>query len=166
MKYALLLAIVALAAPTPRLDAQIPPDSVRTDSARTDSLRSTLLGVYTEEQAAKGKDLYLGHCQSCHTAADFTSNDFKANWVGKLVAEFFTYLVENMPESEPGALSQEQYTQVTAYVLQLNALPVGPAPLPIGADSLKAIKFEVAPAPGGAVAMRPGRGFFHPHPRR
>src|SRR5437867_13016755 len=33
---------------------------------------STLNGVYTAEQAVRGRDLYAGMCQSCHTAASHT----------------------------------------------------------------------------------------------
>ena len=133
-------------------------------STSPDSVRSTLSGVFTEEQAAKGKDVFLGQCQSCHTNADLTSADFKADWVGKMLSDFFTFLKETMPESEPGALSNEQYAAVTAYVLQLNGLPAGAVPLATTADSLATIKFEVAPA-GLALQRRPsgrpGRDRFH-----
>jgi cytochrome c5 len=129
---------------------------LQAQTTTADSLRSTLSGVFTEEQAAKGKDVFLGQCQSCHTNADLTSADFKADWVGKMLSEFFTFLKETMPESEPGALSNEQYAAVTAYVLQLNGLPAGALPLATTADSLAAIKFEVAPA-GLALNSRPSR---------
>lgn len=121
-------------------------------SAQTpaDSLRSTLTGVFTTEQAAKGKDVFLGQCQSCHTNADLTSADFRADWVGKMLSELFTFLKETMPESEPGALSNEQYAAVTSYILQLNGLPAGASPLATTADSLATIKFEMPASPGGA----------------
>jgi S-disulfanyl-L-cysteine oxidoreductase SoxD len=145
--------VLLLLGTAPLLGAQTP-----------DSLRSTLSGVFTEEQAGKGKDVFLGHCQSCHTNADLTSADFKADWVGKVLSEFFTFLKETMPESEPGALSNEQYAAVTAYVLQLNGLPVGATPLATTADSLASIKFEVPPA-GLASIRRPlpgaARDRFH-----
>lgn len=128
----------------PALNAQTPPDSARTTRA----------GVYSEDQGTRGKDVYLGQCQSCHTAADFTNADFKAKWGGKKLAEFFTYLVESMPESEPGALSKDQYAQVTAYLLQLNGMPAGPAPLATSADSLQDITIEFEPPAGGHAAMR------------
>lgn len=136
-------------------------------STPPDTARSTLTGVFTEEQAAKGKDVFLGQCQSCHTNADLTSADFKADWVGKMLSDFFTFLKETMPESEPGALSNEQYAAVTAYVLQLNGLPAGAVPLATTADSLATIKFEV-PA-SGLTALRPharaARERFHAPPR-
>lgn len=137
--------LVALVAGAPLLGAQSTPP---------DSSRSTLNGVFTEEQAAKGKDVFLGHCQSCHTNADLTSADFRADWVGKMLSDFFSFLKETMPESEPGALSNEQYAAVTAYVLQLNGLPAGTVPLATTADSMATIKFEVAPA-GLALNRQP-----------
>ncbi len=133
------------------------PVAAQTDSARADSTRSTKSGVFAEDQAAKGKDVYLGQCQSCHTAIDFTNAEFKAKWTGKPLAEFFTYLVENMPESEPGALSRDQYAQVTAYILQLNGAPAGVTPLSSEADSLKSIKIEIAAA---AWSLRPQASGF------
>jgi mono/diheme cytochrome c family protein len=154
------LVLPLLLAAAPLLGAQ---------STTADSLRSTLNGVFTEEQAAKGKDVFLGHCQSCHTNADLTSADFKADWVGKMLSEFFSFLRETMPESEPGSLSNEQYAAVTAYVLQLNGLPVGAVPLATTADSLAAIKFEVPP-PGLAALHRqvvpPLRARWDAAPRR
>ncbi|MBL8983764.1 MAG: cytochrome c [Gemmatimonadetes bacterium] len=122
-------------------------------SATTDTTRSTLSGVYSEEQAGKGKDVFLGQCQSCHTTADLTSADFRADWVGKMLSELFTFLKETMPESEPGALSNEQYAAVTSYILQLNGLPAGTSPLATTADSLATIKFEV---PAGGARERAG----------
>lgn len=137
-------------------------------SATPDTTRSTLSGVYSEEQAGKGKDVFLGQCQSCHTAADLTSADFRADWVGKMLSELFTFLKETMPESEPGALSNEQYAAVTSYILQLNGLPAGPTPLGTTADSLATIKFEM-PASSGGTRQRAGitapRQRFHLAPR-
>jgi S-disulfanyl-L-cysteine oxidoreductase SoxD len=142
-----ILAVLALA-PASHLVAQPPPDS-----ARADTVRSTQSGVYTEEQAARGKDVYLAQCQSCHTPSAFSSPDFRNNWVGKLLSEFFTYLVETMPESEPGALSKEQYAQVTAYILSLNAQPTGAVALPTSADSLTSIRIEIATPPGASSPL-------------
>ncbi len=122
--------------------------------AQTDSVpaapppeRSTKSGIFSADQAAKGKDVYLGQCQSCHTAASLTAGDFVNNWNTRPLRELFTYLVENMPESEPGSLSKTQYAQVIAYILQLNNMPAGEAELAAEPDSVAGIKIDLLPTP-------------------
>ncbi len=117
------------------------------DSAAPATSRTTRSGVFSGDQAAKGKDVFLGQCQSCHTAASMAAGDFVNNWNTKPLADLFTYLVENMPESEPGALSKAQYAQVVAYILQLNQMPAGELELAAEADSLKDIRIDIAAAP-------------------
>jgi hypothetical protein len=87
------------------------------------------------------------------------SPDFVTNWNGKELAEIFTYLVENMPEDEPGSMSKPQYADVLAYVLQLNNMPVGDKELASEVDSLKGIRIDVGPASGlGSGRVARGRG--------
>jgi mono/diheme cytochrome c family protein len=125
--------------------------AAQSDSATPTPARTTRSGIFSADQAAKGKDVYLGQCQSCHTAASLTAADFVANWNTKPLAELFTYLVENMPESEPGSLSKVQYSQVVAYILQLNNMPAGEIELAAEAESLQGITIDIAAAPPGPL---------------
>lgn len=113
----------------------------QTPVAPPDSLaRTTLSGVYSAAQASRGKDTYVMFCQSCHTLASHTGAAFMGSWKGKPLAALFQYIRYAMPKSEPGTLSDEEYAQVTAYLLLLNGMPDGSLDLPADSAALGAIR--------------------------
>jgi mono/diheme cytochrome c family protein len=142
---ALRIAFVALCAAAARpigAAAQAPPDS----------MRSTLAGVYTSAQAARGRETFAGLCQSCHSPDTHTGPAFTANWGVQPLSRLFLYISENMPQTDPGTLTPEQYAQVLAYILQMNGLPAGQRELPANVKELRLIRFDTAsttPANGG-----------------
>lgn len=85
----------------------------------------TVAAVYTEAQAARGKEVFKAVCAECHEVEDLTNGDFHENWDGTTLYEFFDNIRRTMPDENPGTLTQEQYRDVTAYLLQLNKLPAG-----------------------------------------
>ena len=115
---------------------------------------STLSGVYTDEQAARGKDVYVVSCKSCHTADTHTGATFAKWWKGKQLSELFNFVATRMPKNDPGSLAIEDVADVTAYLLKMNAMPVGPGELPPDADSLKKFRIEVKRSVGPSTAKR------------
>lgn len=117
--------------------------------------KSTVDGVYTRAQAKEGADVYAGMCQSCHTAASHTGPPFRNNWVGRPLSDLFTYMVNQMPKTEPGSLTDEQYTVVLAYMLRMNGMPAGRDKLSAKESLLKSIRIDLPVdgdgAPEGAV---------------
>ena len=107
---------------------------------------STLNGVYTVEQAARGKDVYAGNCRSCHTPMSHTGEMFAAWWRGKRVSDLFTFVSTQMPKNDPGSLSAEDAADVVAYLLQINAMPPGKLELYPDADSLRKFRIEIVRA--------------------
>src|SRR5918995_4652782 len=94
-------------------------------------------GVYSAAQAQAGQAAYARQCAGCHSA-DFRGSgdapavagpDFTAKWGPRAVNELFTYLVQTMPPTNPGALGEEGTLEVTAYLLQINGAPAGQQPL-------------------------------------
>ena len=108
--------------------------------------RSTLAGVYSAEQATRGRDTYAGMCRSCHTAESHTGVTFHKTWDGRRVSELFGYISTKMPKNEPGSLAPEDYADVLAYLLKLNQMPAGAAELPADTAVLKTIRIETRPA--------------------
>ena len=108
--------------------------------ARTE--RSTLTGVYSEQQAARGQDVYAGMCKSCHTAATHTGAAFETSWAGHSLSELFGFISTRMPKNEPGSLAPEEYVDVLAYLLKLNQMPAGAAELPPDTTVLGGIRIE------------------------
>ena len=112
--------------------------------ARTE--RSTLAGVYSEQQAARGQDVYAGMCKSCHTAASHTGVAFEKSWGGHALSELCGFISTRMPKNEPGSLAPEEYVDVLAYLLKLNQMPAGVAELPPDTTVLGAIRIETRAA--------------------
>ena len=122
--------------------------------AQDTAAKTTFSGVYSEKQATAGKDVYAGLCQGCHTEESHTGPVFQGAWIGKPLWDLFHYIQREMPKTEPGSLTLEQYGQVLAYLLKLNAMPPGEADMPTDSVVLKTIRFDTISA---AAARKPNR---------
>ncbi len=111
-------------------------------------MRSTVSGVFTAEQAAGGKEVFLGACTGCHTSASHTGTLFTSKWAGRPLAELYAYVSERMPKATPGSLSEDEYVLVVAYVLKLNGMPAGKSELSADPAVLNAIRFDTSAADG------------------
>jgi S-disulfanyl-L-cysteine oxidoreductase SoxD len=109
-------------------------------------------GVYTQEQANRGKALYGQQCASCHgstldgsgTAPPLAGADFKGNWNGQTADDLFEKIQTSMPADQPGKLSREQNADILAFLFMSNGFPAGPKDLPTDAAVLAKIHFEAA----------------------
>lgn len=106
-------------------------------AAQAPSARSTRDGVYTAEQAERGKVVFEEGCTQCHTARMWGTD-----WNSKSVADIYDFISQYMPEQAPGSLSAEQVRDVIAFFLSSNRLPAGPSELPATVEGLKAIRME------------------------
>jgi len=98
--------------------------------------------VYAAAQAARGRDLYAGHCASCHgmtlegrNSLPLSGATFQARWAdGKHSLGDLFYIVRTlMPYGRPATLSRQEYLDIVAYLLMMNSYPAGAQALP--ADS-------------------------------
>ena len=104
---------------------------------------STQDGVYTVEQATRGKDVYAGNCVSCHAGmGNHVGPVFRKWWGGHDLLEMYRFMSNNMPKNDPGVLAPEEYLSVMAYLLQMNNMPAGQKPLTIDTVALKAIIYD------------------------
>ncbi len=95
-------------------------------------------GVYTEAQAAQGKELYTQVCESCHQPAKFVGAEFTRAYVDKPLVEINRSMAE-MPQDNPGSLKPDDVAALIAYFLQQNKYPAGKTPLSGDADALDKI---------------------------
>lgn len=113
---------------------------------------STLNGVYTKDQATRGRYVYLGSCKNCHSVETHTGKVFADRWTGKPLSELYSFVLERMPKNDPGSMAPEDVADVVAYLLQLNAMPVGKEELYPEADSLKKYRIELVHRSGTSTA--------------
>ncbi|HEY9229235.1 MAG TPA: cytochrome c [Gemmatimonadaceae bacterium] len=130
--------------------AKSPVSAAKTTPARP----STLSGVYTNAQATRGRYVYLGSCRYCHDAATHAGKVFEEWWKGKPLSELYSFILERMPKNDPGSLAPEDVADVTAYLLKLNAMPVGKAELYPDPDSLKKYTIELKKSGSGTSTAK------------
>lgn len=117
--------------------------------------RSVRDGVYTADQAARGKAVYLEKCVECHKedlrgdkqmTPSLVGIAFTFRWKDKNLYDYFVGMRNTMPQSEPGSLSEETYADLVAYLLSEIGYPTGDQEILPDAAVLEAITIE-APSP-------------------
>ena len=77
--------------------------------------RSVEDAVYTKAQARSGKKLYQEHCLGCHERGYF--RQVLRTRQGETLDPLFELMVTQMPQNDPGSLSDAEYVDVIAYIL-------------------------------------------------
>ena len=114
--------------------------SVRTVAAQG-AMVSANDGVYTADQAARGKDLFETQCASCHEPSRFTGKDFSNAWTGKPLTNLYV-AVQTMPMDNPGSLKPQEYADVISHMLKSNGYPAGEKELTGSDDAMKAVQLD------------------------
>ena len=112
-----------------------------------DEQKTTMDGVYTNDQATRGKTQYSQACANCHMddlsgsgqALPLAGDAFTETWEGQTVADLFDLIHNTMPQDKPGTLSPDATVDVIAYLLQYNKFPAGSAELNNDPAALKNI---------------------------
>lgn len=112
---------------------------------------STVNGVFSEAQATRGEDAYYGRCAGCHgddlisvdaETPSLTGPRFKAQWVGKTLAELFELIRTTMPSTGPGTLDDQTNIDIVAFILGFNGYQAGGQELAADSGALEAITIE------------------------
>lgn len=119
-------------------------ESAGSDEAQGSAIVSNVWeGAYTDGQAARGQEVYEASCMSCHAATlrgtpggpGIAGGRFTFNWHEESVGELLGYVRDNMPIGQAGTLSDQQYADVVAYILQVNEFPAGEAELAVDPEA-------------------------------
>ncbi len=96
-----------------------------------DAAPSVWDGVYSAEQAQHGAVLYRESCARCHgedlsgsNASPLVGDAFILDWGGMKLESVLTR-VRTMPPGSAGALGDDNYLAITAFILERNAFPAG-----------------------------------------
>jgi quinoprotein glucose dehydrogenase len=134
-----LLALSAFATPALPLDGVL------------SNIRSVWSGVYTTDQAERGRVAFEASCAACHrpdlsgrgTAIPaLRGESFTGERHGTSVGELFELVRSTMPPGRPSSLGAEAYADVIAYLLSANAFPPGQTELPPHEEALDVIVFD------------------------
>jgi mono/diheme cytochrome c family protein len=115
------------------------------------SARSIRDGVYSVEQAKRGRAAYSERCFECH-GRDLTGDvetrplvgyEFTTNWADGSLLRLFDRVRVTMPADKPGTLNRQTVADILAFVLQTNGYPAGNEDLSTRSEILEQIKFEV-----------------------
>lgn len=98
-------------------------------------------GVYTADQASRGKDLYEKVCAACHEPTRFSGKEFTSVWTGKPLTTLYE-AVQTMPMDNPGSLKPQEYADIIAHFLKTNGYPAGQKELAGSAEAMKAVKLD------------------------
>jgi len=107
--------------------------------------RSSADGVYTRQQADQGRDVFALACQSCHAPTQHGLPPFRAKWFGRTLGDLFGYLRREMPQTDPGTLSNEEYAQLVAYLMRINGMRPGSTALAPDSAALHTIRIDSVP---------------------
>jgi S-disulfanyl-L-cysteine oxidoreductase SoxD len=118
--------------------------------AAENTTTSTSEGVYTKEQAARGKARYFTSCAVCHgpqlqgdsDSPELAGKSFMKRWSDQSVATLFAYASSQMPIGRPGSLGVQGYADVIAHILATNGFPEGQRELPASSQALERIIIE------------------------
>jgi mono/diheme cytochrome c family protein len=120
--------------------------AILTGLAVQEARRSTADGVYSADQAERGRARYASTCQGCHAAdlsggvgSALTGDKFKSDWSGLPLARLFERIRTMPPNSAPQP--DDAAVELLAHVLAANEFPPGET-LSIG--RLEEIQFQSA----------------------
>ena len=112
--------------------------------------RTAWEGVYTEAQAARGRERYRALCGYCHrddlsgggseAGAPALRGPFFVNqWRDRPLVDLFVTIGTTMPQQNPDSLRAQVVIDVVSYLLQQNGMPAGEHELPPRLDPLRGI---------------------------
>ena len=119
----------------------------------TNAQEPTIGGTYISGQASRGQGLYMTHCAECHgsalegaVAGALSGPTFRVTWSrpNVTVDDLHFIVSTTMPVLQGGTLTEAEYLQVLAFILQGNGVPAGTQALRLDREYLAAIRMASA----------------------
>ncbi|MCG8468984.1 MAG: c-type cytochrome [Gemmatimonadetes bacterium] len=109
--------------------AGTPAPETPNDPGGAPSAEATLVS-FNEEQVARGYEGFRTMCGECHSTGEFRGRNFQFRWRRQTAWDFYREVTTTMPENAPGALTDQEYVDIVAYILELNGFEPGESELP------------------------------------
>ena len=115
-----------------------------------DNLRTVWGGVFTDQQATRGQQIYVKTCGHCHRD-DLTGGGsevgapalrgpiFTYRWQDQPLSELFLSIGTTMPQNKPDSLTPQAVIDIVSFLLKANEMPSGKDELPPDVETLKRI---------------------------
>jgi mono/diheme cytochrome c family protein len=106
---------------------------------------------FTADQVASGAEIYDRRCADCHGStldngefggAPLNGSYFRQHWGGGTVAGLVAYARAKMPPDRPGSLTDQNYADLTAFLLDANGYPKGDKELPPDTPAQQAMSLK------------------------
>jgi hypothetical protein len=120
------------------------PANAQTQSPPAEA-RSVQAGVYTAEQALEGAALFEQYCLRCHSAEEYRSARFREKWSSRTLRDLYAVIASTMPFDQPASLPLREYSELVAFILELNGFPAGDVLLEWDEKALAAITIDPPP---------------------
>ena len=133
----------------------------RAGASRQSPETSVWTGVYTEEQAIRGEQIYGRRCRKCHrrnlsgdgalqgdgseVVPSLVGLSFEFRWDRATLADLFLTVSRAMPWDAPGTLSPQDNVDVVSYLLKMNGIPPGDSEAPTDTKQLGQIRVTTQP---------------------
>jgi quinoprotein glucose dehydrogenase len=112
-------------------------------------------GVYTAEQAERGKAVYARHCSRCHgddlggaRNSPLAGERFMEHWEAHTLEHLFRQIRDGMPPGDAGSVANSDKRDAMAYLLQQNGFPPGSRELVRDDDELAIVQITRKAGPG------------------
>jgi ankyrin repeat protein len=104
-------------------------------------------GVFTEQQAQRGQQVYRRACAACHldslqgdtVSPPLVGSGFLARFTGQSAHEMVQNLRGSMPQNAPDSLGDRGYVDLVSYLLKANGSQTGALELPLDVAELEKI---------------------------
>jgi len=125
--------------------------------------------LYTTAQADRGHEVYRAQCAECHGqslndggVAPLAGPAFIQNWTraDRSLGDLYYITKSTMPRAAAGSLSEREYVDVLAYILERNGYPAGDTPLSADQATLGSVRLTAAPMTEAARAKAPPPEFI------
>ncbi len=119
------------------------------------ALPAQAAGRFTSDQADAGQQIYKSSCAECHgtgleggAGPALQGDKFASSlrYSNRSARQLYDYIAQHMPKDNPGALTQDKYLEVFAYLLQRNGFKASDSKL----DEAALDKIDLLPLPSGS----------------
>ena len=124
-------------------------------AADTGGERTIFDGVFTEAQADRGMEFFNSDCSGCHGntarggpgSPGLVAFTLDSKYADQPLFNYWDFMRNNMPPGNAGWFTDQEYADITAYLLELHGAPAGDTELEGTQEALSTIM--IVPTPEG-----------------